>query len=562
MAKFGSIISSVIVVTTLFVVNDRYDYPDFVDTAPRLRSPHIVDPRFTGTTFSVVANTRRVHKSDSGILFMDLHDPVEDIHFGVPVFPSLGCLPVQPGLGDVVQVTGSLGSYSGRPQIQPLSKEHVEVLTDLNATPPTPLTEALGSIGSTMHVGPVWIDSVEPFTSSTNRKHLRLRLSSADGGVTVQGIIFEGNWNNCDQKLLKSGQPLVVTADITTFQDRPSLTVNHVRAFQGQVEVLKDPDAIPPTPLTEALGSIGSTLLVGPVWIDSAEPFTSRANRKHLRLRLSSADGGVTVQGIIFEGNWNNSDLILLKSGQPLVVTADITTFQDRPSLTVNHVRAFQGQVEVLKDPDPTPPTPLSEALGSIGSTLLVGPVWIDSAEPFTSRANRKHIRLGLKSADGGATVQGIIFEGNWNNSDLELLKSGQPLVVNADITTFQDRPSLTVNHVRTFQGNVEVLKDPDPTPPTPLTEALGSIGSTLLVGPVWIDTAEPFTSRANRKHLRLRLSSADGGVTVQGIIFEGNWNNSDLILLKSGQPLVVTADITTFQDRPSLTVRKVRAFH
>ena len=286
MAKFGSIISSVIVVTTLFVVNDRYDYPDFVDTAPRLRSPHIVDPRFTGTTFSVVANTRRVHKSDSGILFMDLHDPVEDIHFGVPVFPSLGCLPVQPGLGDVVQVTGSLGSYSGRPQIQPLSKGHVEVLTDLNATPPTPLTEAVGSIGSTMHVGPVWIDSVEPFTSSTNRKHLRLRLISAAGGVTVQGIIFEGNWNNCDQKLLKSGQPLVVTADITTFQDRPSLTVNHVRAFQGQVEVLKDPDATPPTPLTEALGSIGSTLLVGPVWIDTAEPFTSRANRKHLRLRL------------------------------------------------------------------------------------------------------------------------------------------------------------------------------------------------------------------------------------------------------------------------------------
>ena len=454
MAKFGSIISSVVVVTTLFVVNNRYDYPDFVDDSPQLRSPHIVDPRFTGTTFSVVANTRRVHKSDSGILFIDLHDPVEDIHFGVPVFPSLGCLPVQPGPGDVVRITGSLGSYSGRPQIQPLSKGHVEVLTDPDAIPPIPLTEALGNIGSTLLVGPVWIDSAEPFTSSTNRKHLRLRLISADGSVTVQGIIFEGNWNNCDLKLLKSGQPVVVNAGITTFQDRPSLTVNHVRAFQGNVEVLKDPVATPltpPTPLTEALGSIGSTLLVGPVWIDSAEPFTSSTNRKHLRLRLKSADGSATVQGIIFEGDWDNSDLELLKSRQPVLVNAGITTFQDQPSLTVNQVRAFQGNVEVLKNPVATPLTPLEEAVGSIGSTLLVGPVWIDSAEPFTSRANRKHLRLRLKSADGSATVQGIIFEGNWNNSDLELLKSGQPVLVNADITMFQGRPSLTVRHVRAF---------------------------------------------------------------------------------------------------------------
>ncbi len=227
-----ALVSCLIVLAVLFAVNLRYVYPASTGDLPGLQSGHIVDPRFSGTTFSVVGTARSVRFTSRGILFMQLHDPVEDIYLDTSVFPSLGCLPVRPLPNDEVRVTGNLGSYGGRPQIRPLSAAHVEVLRSGDVPPAIPLEQAVARAGDNLRVGPLRVASVTKFTSQAQLKHLRLRFEPAGRppphGKAVQGIMFEGDWSHCDLKLLRSSMPVVVDARIDEFRGEPSLTVRRV----------------------------------------------------------------------------------------------------------------------------------------------------------------------------------------------------------------------------------------------------------------------------------------------------------------------------------------------
>ncbi len=268
----------------LFAVNRWWRYPDIHADLPRLTSGHIADPRSSGATFRFEGRVTSVRMTPKRILVVRLHDPELDIsvrgespastetvpapagqgairvHTGsmcpnrnavrrdagtvecrddfchgliyldVPVFPSLGPLPVKPVRGESVRVTGNLGSYGGLPQLRPLSAAHVLVLRTQESGQAVPLAQAALRKGERLRVGPVRAVRVEPFTSRRGRHHLRLTFTDprAPERETVQGIIFQGDRTYREVELLRSGARIVVTADVDEYRGRPSLVVKRV----------------------------------------------------------------------------------------------------------------------------------------------------------------------------------------------------------------------------------------------------------------------------------------------------------------------------------------------
>ena len=233
--RYPLVVAALVALTVLLATNRRYVYSDSLGALPVLTAAHVVDPRHAGATFRLEGRVTSVRTTRQGIVIIDMHEPAEDLYVDVPVFPSLGCLPVKPVRGETVRVTGNLGMYAGQPQIRPLSAAHVE-LADLPRDP-VPAAAAAAWVGATLLIGPVIAVDAEFFESRAGREHLRLTLADADadaggrGGAArspVQGIMFEGEQTDCEVDLLLSDDPFLVTADVELFQGAPSLNVQRV----------------------------------------------------------------------------------------------------------------------------------------------------------------------------------------------------------------------------------------------------------------------------------------------------------------------------------------------
>ena len=240
--KSVTLVASLAALVVLFAANARYVYSDALQQLPPLTAGHIADPRFAGATFRFEGEVRSVGASSQGILFIAAYQAEHDLNIDIPLFPSLGSPPVRPARGDLIRVTGNLGVYRGQPQIKPLSAAHLQVLArsagahDIPPVQPwdrsvaaVPLAAATARMDETLVVGPLTAIEVEPFTSRAGRQHVRLAL--ADEEHTAQGIMYEGDWADDHVKLLKSGAPVVVTAEISEYRRRPSLVVRRVHTL-------------------------------------------------------------------------------------------------------------------------------------------------------------------------------------------------------------------------------------------------------------------------------------------------------------------------------------------
>ena len=229
--RYPAIVAVVAALTVLFVTNRRYVYPESVGKLPTLTAAHIVDPRHAGATFRLEGRVTSVRTTRQGIVIIEMHEPAEDVFIDVPVFPSLGCLPVKPARGETLRVTGNLGMYSGQPQLRPLSAVHVELAA--RPADSVPVAAAASQMGAMLLVGPVIAVDAEFFESQAGLEHLRLTLADAGGrvdaaGATVAGIMFEGEQTDCEVDLLLSDDPFLVTAEVELFQGAPSLNVQRV----------------------------------------------------------------------------------------------------------------------------------------------------------------------------------------------------------------------------------------------------------------------------------------------------------------------------------------------
>ena len=233
--KSLTLLSSLTALIVLFAANARYVYSDALYQLPQLTAGHIADPRFAGSTFRFDGLVTDVGTLRSGMLIIKLRNGEEDVSLDAAVFPSVGCLPIKPARGETVRVTGNLGIYQGRPQLKPLSAVHVEVISPRDAA--IPLADAVSTdrVGETLRVGPLTAAAVAPFTSRRGLEHVRLTLAEPRpaGGrtpATAQGVMFQGDRTDCEVNLLRSGAPVVVTAEINLYEGRPSLTVRRVLA--------------------------------------------------------------------------------------------------------------------------------------------------------------------------------------------------------------------------------------------------------------------------------------------------------------------------------------------
>ncbi len=228
--RYPVAVAALVALTVLFVTNRRYVYSEALGALPDLTAAHIVDPRFAGTTVQIEGRVTSVRTTRQGIVIIEMHEPTEDLFVDVPVFPTLGCLPVKPVRGETVRIAGNLGMYSGQPQVRPLSSAHVVL------TPPTDAVSAAAAatqVGATLLVGPLIALDAEFFESRAGREHLRLTLADAGrpaGAATarVQGIMFEGDQTDCEVDLLLSDEPFLATAEVEMFQGAPSLNVQRV----------------------------------------------------------------------------------------------------------------------------------------------------------------------------------------------------------------------------------------------------------------------------------------------------------------------------------------------
>ncbi|MXY25580.1 MAG: hypothetical protein F4Y45_13825 [Acidobacteria bacterium] len=230
--RYPVAVAALVALTVLFITNRRYVYSESLGLLPALTAAHIVDPRHAGATFRLEGRVISVRATRQGIVIIETHDPAEDLYVDVPVFPSLGCLPLKPVRGEAVRVTGNLGMYAGQPQIRPLSAPHVEVL-DLPGDPVS-AAAAAEQVGATLLIGPVVAVDAEFFESRAGLEHLRLTLADAGepagaAGPPVEGILFQGEQTDCEVDLLLSNDPFLVTAEVEMFQGAPSFNVR--RAF-------------------------------------------------------------------------------------------------------------------------------------------------------------------------------------------------------------------------------------------------------------------------------------------------------------------------------------------
>lgn len=231
MTRYPVVAAAVAALAVLFLTNRLYIYSESLGELPALTAAHVVDPRHAGTTFRLEGNVRSVRTTRQGIVIIKMHRVDEDVFIDVPVFPSLGCLPVKPARGETLRVTGNLGMYSGQPQIRPLSAAHVELPT--RPADSVSVFAAATQLGATLLVGPVTAVDAEFFESRAGREHLRLTLADAAGradasGAKVAGIMFEHEQTSCELDLLLSGDAFLVTAKVERFRGAPSLNVQRV----------------------------------------------------------------------------------------------------------------------------------------------------------------------------------------------------------------------------------------------------------------------------------------------------------------------------------------------
>ena len=135
--------------------------------------------------------------------------------------------------------------------------------------------------------------------------------------------------------------------------------------------------------------------------------------------------------------------------GETVRVTGNLGMYQGRPQLKP----LSAVHVEVVSPAGPA--TPLADAASAerAGETLRVGPLTAAAVEPFTSRRGLEHVRLTFvapRPAEGRtrATAQGVMFQGDRTDCELNLLRSGAPVEVTAEIDLYEGRPSLVVKRV------------------------------------------------------------------------------------------------------------------
>lgn len=230
--RFSILAASVFCLAALFLFNKDYVHPQVLDNVPEITALHIKNPSAKGKTFKITGTLESSFKTKTGIVFLKIHNRKHNLSMNVVVFPNLGKMKTKLWPRSRIEVIGNLDFYKGKPQLMPLSIDHVILVDErINKKDAVALREISEKLfEKNVLVGPVEVLRAEPFISRKQKRHVRLTL--ADSTSVVNGIMFEGIWTESDlyrlQKLQNSQDKLFLIADIGTYRQQPSIIVRNL----------------------------------------------------------------------------------------------------------------------------------------------------------------------------------------------------------------------------------------------------------------------------------------------------------------------------------------------
>ena len=158
-------------------------------------------------------------------------------------------------------------------------------------------------------------------------------------------------------------------------------------------------------------------------------------------LSLKSDDEKISIQVPVWP---SFGELPRVRRGDTVEIVGNLGKYRGKwqlNPLSTEHIR-------IIDEQDYSLAVPLSLALKRIDETLLIGPVDAVDAVPFTSKTSgKKHLRIVVRDQDGDA--EGIIFEGNWDEIDLETFRKKQTVYLKAKVEIYRGKPSLQTMSVK-----------------------------------------------------------------------------------------------------------------
>ena len=158
-------------------------------------------------------------------------------------------------------------------------------------------------------------------------------------------------------------------------------------------------------------------------------------------LSLKSDDEKISIQVPVWP---SFGELPRVRRGDTVEIVGNLGKYRGKwqlNPLSTEHIR-------IIDEQDYSLAVPLSLALKRVNETLLIGPVDAVDAVPFTSKTSgKKHLRIVVRDQDGDA--EGIIFEGNWDEIDLETFRKKQTVYLKAKVGIYRGKPSLQTMSVK-----------------------------------------------------------------------------------------------------------------
>ena len=157
-------------------------------------------------------------------------------------------------------------------------------------------------------------------------------------------------------------------------------------------------------------------------------------------LSLKSEDRKISIQVPVWP---SFGELPRVRRGDTVEIVGNLGKYRGKwqlNPLSTEHIR-------IIDEQDYSLAIPLSLALKRIDETLLIGPVDAVDAVPFISKSGKKHLRIVVRDQDGDA--EGIIFEGNWDEIDLEIFRKKQTVYLKAKVVKYKGKPSLQTMSVK-----------------------------------------------------------------------------------------------------------------
>ena len=211
------------IITITIWVSGKFYSPSIVDAKPYQGGQ--VELSENGNL--VVAEGLVTHSGNSrqGMRFLTIKGQKGE--FGITFFPSLGKLPFTPRIGDYIVITGLLGKYQNKPQISPLSSRSISLKESSNAFPSVTIDQLSSYMDQTVWIENVNVISVKQFISKKGKKMLRFEIADAKG-QSVQGIFFEGDWDDNTYQILSSKNTVRILAKVSEFQNKLSLNGKNI----------------------------------------------------------------------------------------------------------------------------------------------------------------------------------------------------------------------------------------------------------------------------------------------------------------------------------------------